>query len=363
MWPCAELHVHIEGTLEVPLLMQLAARNDVALVSQDPAVLRQRYAFTSLQSFLDIYYENLAVLRTEQDFYELACAYLERTAAAGVRHAEIFFDPQSHTERGIPLGTVIFGLSRALSEAPERWGVTGSLILCVLRHLGGEAAADTLREALPFRRHFVGIGLDSSELGFPPSMFQEAFTIAAAEGLHRVAHAGEEGGPDYVWEAIDLLGVERVDHGNRALEDAELMAVLRERRIPLTVCPLSNVALKTGPSDLANHALPVMLDEGLLASIHSDDPAYFGGYLDDNVTALRTAGVLTEDQFGVMAANSVVSSFASDERKSVLLGEIRDYALSAGHPVPELALPGTAATGSVSIVSSAPVSPAPENLA
>ncbi|MGO2658260.1 adenosine deaminase [Mycetocola reblochoni] len=342
MWPSAELHVHIEGTLEVPLLLRLAERNAVELVSSDPEVLQRRYAFDSLQSFLDLYYENLAVLRTEQDFYELCSAYLERAARAGVRHAEIFFDPQSHTERGVPLGTVVFGLSRAIGEAQERWGMTASLILCLLRHLGGEAASDMIRAALPFRRHFVGVGLDSSELGFPPSLFQEAFAIAAAEGLHRVAHAGEEGGPDYVWEALDLLGVERVDHGNRALEDAELMAVLRERRIPLTVCPLSNLALKTAPDELADHALPVMLDEGLLASVHSDDPAYFGGYLDDNIAALRAAGVLTEEQFGVLAANSIVSSFASAERKAELLAEVRAHALALGVAVPAAARRGAA---------------------
>ncbi len=330
MWPSAELHVHVEGTLEVPLLMQLARRNDVALVSTDEAELRARYRFASLQPFLDVYYENLAVLRTEEDFFDLANAYLKRASAAGVRHAEIFFDPQSHTGRGVPLRSVILGLSQATEEAPERWGMSADLILSFLRHLGGEAAVGTLREALPYRDHFIGVGLDSSEQGFPPSLFQDAYQIAASEGLHRVAHAGEEGGPDYVWEALDLLDVERIDHGNRALEDAELVASLRETQVPLTVCPLSNLALHTAPSDLADHPLAVMLDEGLMVSIHSDDPAYFGGYLDDTVTALRAAEVVSEDQLRVLAVNSIRSSFASEDHKADLLTEVEEYGRAHG---------------------------------
>ncbi|WP_261165675.1 adenosine deaminase [Microbacterium sp. Marseille-Q6965] len=330
MWPTAELHVHIEGTLEVPLLLTLAQRNDIALPSHDAAVLRARYEFSCLQDFLDVYYDNLAVLVHERDFADLALAYLQRAATAGVRRAEIFFDPQSHTSRGVAMGTVVRGLSRGIEQARELYGIDGALILCFLRHLGGDAAVATLREALPLREHFIGVGLDSSEVGFPPSLFREAFEIAAAEGLHRVAHAGEEGGPDYVWEALDVLGVERIDHGNRALEDAELMAVLRHRQIPLTVCPLSNVALRTASADLAEHPLPVMLDEGLLVSVHSDDPAYFGGYVDDNVAALRSAGVVSEATAGRLAANAVMSSFLDGDAKARLLDEVRAYGAARG---------------------------------
>lgn len=338
MWPTAELHVHIEGTLEVPLLLRLAERNGVRLPTTDAEALRSRYAFSRLQDFLDVYYEHLDVLRTEEDFAELVVSYLERAAASGVRRAEIFFDPQSHTARGIPMGVVIRGLSSGLERGREAFGVDGALILCFLRHLGGEAALATLEEALAYRDAFIGVGLDSSEVGFPPSLFSAAFERAAEEGLRRVAHAGEEGGPDYVWEALDVLGVERVDHGNRALEDAELMAALRQRGVPVTVCPLSNLALRTAPPDLAEHPLPVMLDEGLLASVHSDDPAYFGGYLDANLAALRAAGVVDEALAGELAANAVASSFLDDAGKEALFAEIRAYAASIGAPVPSRAV-------------------------
>lgn len=334
MWPTAELHVHIEGTLEVPLLLRLAERNGVALPTTDEDELRARYAFGSLQDFLDLYYANLDVLRTEDDFRELTLAYLERAAASGVRRAEIFFDPQSHTARGIAMGTVIAGLSAGIEQGRRDHGVDGALILCFLRHLGGEAALATLEEALAFRDAFIGVGLDSSEVGFPPSLFSAAFERAAAEGLHRVAHAGEEGGPDYVWEALDVLGAERIDHGIRALEDAELMAALRQRAVPITVCPLSNRALRAAPHDLAEHPLPVMFDEGLVVSVHSDDPAYFGGYLDANLDALREAGVLDEAMAGEMAANAVASSFLDDDGKRALFAEIRAHAAAIGAPVP-----------------------------
>lgn len=332
VWPTAELHVHIEGTLGGPLIRTLAARNGLPV----PAGADGGAPFGSLQDFLDVYYANLDVLRTEQDFHDLAEAYLVRAAAAGVRRAEIFFDPQSHTTRGVPLAEVVHGLARALDAAPERHGISGALILCFLRHLGPDAAMATLEEALPLREHLLGVGLDSSEVGYPPSLFAAVYERAAAEGLRRVAHAGEEGGPDYVWEALDVLGAERIDHGIRALEDVELVAHLRARQIPLTVCPLSNVALRA-VDDLAAHPIAVMLDEGLLASVHSDDPAYFGGYLDDVQRALVDAGLVTEDQLGVLAANSVVASFLPSAEKAALLAEVRAHALAVGAAVPAAA--------------------------
>ena len=320
-WPTAELHVHVEGTLEADLLIELARRNDVRLPSYDPEVLTARYAFADLQSFLDVYYANLSVLRTEQDFYDLANAYLRRAEQAGVRRAEIFFDPQTHLGNGVPFEAVVRGLDAAIAEAHGR-GISADLILCFLRDLGPEAAMQTLEAALPFRDSFIGVGLDSTEVGYPPSLFTEVYARAAAEGLHRVAHAGEEGGPDYVWEALDLLKVERVDHGNRALEDPALVRRLRDERIPLTVCPLSNVALRTAPSDLAQHPLPAMMEHGLLASVNSDDPAYFGGYVDDNYRAIEAALSLSAAQLATLARNSFVSTFATDAEKASWIAEV-----------------------------------------
>ncbi|TVT15505.1 adenosine deaminase, partial [Amycolatopsis rhizosphaerae] len=245
---------------------------------------------------------------TEADFHDLARAYLVRAAAAGVRRAEIFFDPQAHLANGVPLEAVFAGLSAAVEESAE---VSAELILCFLRDLGAQAAEEMLRAAMPFRERFTGVGLDSAEAGFPPSLFREVFRRAAAEGLHRVAHAGEEGGPDYVWEALDVLGAERIDHGIRAMEDPVLVGRLRDERIPLTVCPLSNVALNVVPS-LAAHPLPAMLEEGLLVSVNSDDPAYFGGYADDNFAAVEREFALDEDALALLARNSFDSSFASE---------------------------------------------------
>ena len=321
IWPTAELHVHVEGTLEADLLIELARRNDVRLPSYDPDVLTARYAFADLQSFLDVYYSNLSVLRTEQDFYDLASAYLRRAGQAGVRRAEIFFDPQTHLGNGVPFEAVIGGLDAAIAAARGS-GISADLILCFLRDLGADAAMQTLEAALPFRDSFIGVGLDSTEVGYPPSLFTEVYARAAAEGLHRVAHAGEEGGPDYVSEALDLLKVERVDHGNRALEDPALVRRLRDERIPLTVCPLSNVALRTAPSDLAQHPLPVMMAEGLLVSINSDDPAYFGGYVDDNYRAIEAALSLSAAQLATLARNSFVSTFATDAEKASWIAEV-----------------------------------------
>ncbi|NBE96073.1 adenosine deaminase [Nonomuraea sp. KC401] len=312
MRPKAELHLHIEGTLEPELVVELARRNRIerpAFDVFDVEAVRARNDFADLRSFLDVYYDNLAVLRTEEDFYDLAAAYLRRAAAQGVRHAEIFFDPQAHTSRGVPLEAVFGGLSAALRDGE----VPAALILCFLRDRGAEEAERTLRAALPFREQFIGVGLDSAEVGYPPSLFRRVFDIAAAEGLHRVAHAGEEGGPDYVWEALDVLGVERVDHGIRAMEDPQLVARLREERIPLTVCPLSNVRLGVVPS-LRDHILPAMLDEGLVVTVNSDDPAYFGGYVEDNYEALRRELGMTGEQLDRIAAGSFAAAFAYDPR-------------------------------------------------
>jgi adenosine deaminase len=321
MLPLAELHLHIEGTLESDLLVRLARRNDVPLPSYDPAELTARYAnFGDLQQFLDVYYANLAVLRTEEDFHDLATAYLARAAAAGVRRVEMFCDPQTHLRNGVPVAAVFGGLGAALAGA-RRDGLSADLIVCFLRDLGGDAAEELLRQALPFREHFIGVGLDSAEVGWPPRLFRSAYAIAAAEGLHRVAHAGEEGGPDYVREALDVLGVERIDHGNRALEDPDLVARLRDERVPLTVCPLSNVALK-GVRRIEDHPLPRMLELGLVATVNSDDPAYFGGGIDANVAALREALGMTDDDLAVLAANSFEAAFVGEADRTRWLAEL-----------------------------------------
>ncbi|GAA2264973.1 adenosine deaminase [Nonomuraea roseoviolacea subsp. roseoviolacea] len=311
MRPKAELHLHIEGTLEPELVVELARRNGVERPTFDTEEIRARYDFADLQSFLDIYYDNMAVLRTEQDFHDLAAAYLRRAEEQGVRHAEIFFDPQAHLTRGVPLEAVFSGLSAALGDSP----VSSALILCFLRDRGAEEAEAVLRAALPFREQFIGVGLDSAEVGHPPSLFRRVFDIAAGEGLRRVAHAGEEGGPDYVWEALDVLKVERVDHGIRSMEDPELVARLREERIPLTVCPLSNVRLRVVPT-LREHILPAMLDEGLMVTVNSDDPAYFGGYVEDNYRALRDELGMTDEQLDRIARNSFEASFVPVDASS-----------------------------------------------
>jgi adenosine deaminase len=316
MLPVAELHLHIEGTLEPELLVRLAARNDVALPTTDVAALRAQYTFDSLQAFLDLYYANLQVLQHEQDFYDLARAYLTRAAAAGVRRAEIFFDPQTHQSNNVPLAAVFGGLTAALADGQRDHGISADLILCFLRDHGPDAAAETLRAALPFRDQFIGVGLDSAEIGYPPALFTRVYQLAAAEGLRLVAHAGEEGGPDAVREALDLLHVERVDHGVRSMEDPGLVAELRDRQTALTVCPLSNVALRV-VDNLGQHPLPAMLDANLLACVNSDDPAYFGGYVDDNLAAVRAAFSLDDAALAGLARNSFDACFAnvSDKRR------------------------------------------------
>jgi adenosine deaminase len=321
MLPVAELHVHIEGTLEPELLVQLAARNGTSMPTRAVAELRAAYRFDSLQSFLTLYYANLRVLQVEQDFYDLAGAYLARAAAAGVRRAEIFFDPQTHLANGVPLEAVFGGLTAALADGARDHGISADLILCFLRDLGADAAGEVLRACLPFRDRFIGVGLDSAEVGYPPVLFRPVYQLAAAEGLRLVAHAGEEGGPDYVREALDELRVERVDHGVRSMEDPGLVARLRDERIALTVCPLSNVALRVVPA-LGDHMLPAMLDAGLLATVNSDDPAYFGGYVDDNLDAVRAVFGYDDARLAALARNSFEACFAPEADKRAWQAEV-----------------------------------------
>ena len=312
--PKAELHLHIEGTLEPELMLELAERNQVSLPYPDVDAVRRAYVFDDLQSFLDIYYAGCAVLITEQDFYDLTAAYLSRAADQGVRHAEIFFDPQTHTERGIAFETVITGIHRALEDGLADPGISSRLILSFLRHLSGEAALDTLEEAQPFASWIAAVGLDSSEVGNPPSKFSAAFRRAQELGLSAVAHAGEEGPPEYIWEALDLLGARRIDHGVRCLEDDRLVERLVEERIPLTVCPLSNVKLRVFPS-VREHNILALLGRGLLVTVNSDDPAYFGGYVADNLSAVADAFDLAEVDIALLARNSFRASFLDDATK------------------------------------------------
>ncbi|SDZ09632.1 adenosine deaminase [Herbiconiux ginsengi] len=317
--PFCELHVHIEGTLEPATIFELAAAKDIRLPYADEAELAALYDFSDLQSFLDLYYANMQVLQTEDDFEALGAAYLRRAGAAGVVHAEMFVDPQAHSVRGIPESVVLAGLHRAIAAVGAETGITASIIVCVLRDQPVDSAERMLDRVLESGFAIEGIGLDSAEVGYPPSLFRSVFERARAAGLHAVAHAGEEGPASYVWEALDVLGVERVDHGNRALDDAALVARLAADRIPLTLCPLSNVRLRVIPS-IAEFPLRRMLDTGILVTINSDDPAYFGGYLDDNLRALRGAFDLGGDVLGLLARNSVEASFLAPARKHALLG-------------------------------------------
>ncbi len=302
--PKAELHLHLEGSLEPELLFALAARNKVALPWPDVETLRKAYAFNNLQEFLDIYYQGADVLRTEQDFYDLTWAYLQKCRAQNVVHTEPFFDPQTHTDRGIPFQVVIDGISAALKDGREQLNISSGLILCFLRHLPEEQAQKTLDAALAHRDAFVAVGLDSSEKGHPPRDFQRVFERALAEGFSTVAHAGEEGPPEYIWEALDLLKVSRIDHGVRAAEDPQLMQRLIDEQIPLTVCPLSNIKLCVF-DDMRSHNILDMLEQGVKVTVNSDDPAYFGGYVTENYHALYESLGMTPEQARLLAANSL----------------------------------------------------------
>ena len=325
--PKAELHVHIEGTLEPEMMFDFARRNQVPLRFGSVEEVRAAYEFTDLQSFLDIYYEGAGVLLTEQDFFDLTYAYLENAARDNVRRAEIFFDPQTHTARGIPFATVITGITRALDEGRTRLGISSGLIMCFLRHLSAESANHTLEQALPFRKDLIAVGLDSSEVGNPPERFDAVFAHARREGLLVVAHAGEEGPPDYIWSALDGLHARRIDHGVRADEDPALLLRLAEERIPLTMCPLSNVKLRVFAS-LSDHNLRELLDRGLVVTINSDDPAYFGGYINDNYLAAATALNLTKEELAALAANSFEAAFVRTEERRSYLAELDEYVSS-----------------------------------
>ncbi len=321
--PKAELHLHIEGTLEPELMFELARRNAVSLPYASVQALRAAYDFSDLQSFLDIYYAGASVLRTRQDFTDLAWAYFERAKRDNVRHAEIFFDPQTHTARGIAFATVIEGFTAAARRASAELGISSAFILCFLRHLPEEDAFATLEEALPFRDHFIGVGLDSSERGHPPSKFARVFARSRALGLHAVAHAGEEGPPEYIREALDLLGAERIDHGVRCLEDEELTRRLARDRIALTVCPLSNVKLRVFPT-LRGHNLARLLRAGLTVTVNSDDPAYFGGYVNENFVATFEALGLDAGHARALARASFEASFLDASAKARHLDAVEE---------------------------------------
>ncbi len=322
--PKAELHLHIEGSLEPELLFAIAARNGVELPYASVEALRAAYDFGNLQEFLDLYYQGMNVLRVERDFYDLTWAYLERARAEAVLHAEIFFDPQAHTSRGVAFSTVIEGITSALEDGRDRLGIGSRLILCFLRDRSAESALATFEEALPHKHRIVAVGLDSAECGHPPSKFEAVFARARAEGFLTVAHAGEEGPPEYVAEALDLLRVARIDHGNRALEDRALTARLARDAVPLTVCPLSNLKLKV-VDDLADHPLKVMLEAGLLATVNSDDPAYFGGYVNANYRAVQVALGLSRDDLARLARNSFEAAFLDVEEKRTLIARLDAY--------------------------------------
>lgn len=329
--PKAELHMHIEGSLEPELIFALAQRNQIPLAYDSVEALRAAYAFTDLQSFLDIYYAGASVLLHEQDFYDMARAYLDRAVADNVVHTEIFFDPQTHTERAVAMETVINGLYRACRDAQIEQGISSSLILSFLRHLSEESALQTLEAALPLRDRFIGVGLDSSELGNPPEKFARVFARCKQLGLRLVAHAGEEGPPAYIWGALDVLNVERIDHGVQSEQDALLMQRLVKEQIPLTVCPLSNLKLCV-IKDLADHNLPRLLAAGLKVMINSDDPAYFGGYVNENYTQLFAATGMGASEAYQLARNSLEASFASEAQKQEWIARLdevfREYALA-----------------------------------
>ena len=332
--PKAELHLHIEGTLEPELMLALAERNRITLPFRSVDEVQRAYQFTHLQSFLDIYYAGTRVLLHEQDFYDLTWAYLQRAQAQNVRHAEIFFDPQTYTARGVPFATVINGIHQALQDAREQFGLSTRLIMCFLRHLSAAAALETLQQALPFQDWLIGVGLDSSELGHPPEKFTEVFAKARAAGFLAVAHAGEEGPPAYIWQALQQLKVVRIDHGVRCEADGRLLATLRAEQVPLTVCPLSNVKLRVFET-LADHNLKRLLDHGLCVTVNSDDPAYFGGYITENFLAVQRALQLTQQDIYRLARHAFQAAFLPAAEKQRFLNELEQYVADAAPEDPE----------------------------
>ncbi len=322
--PKAELHIHIEGSLEPKLMLELATRNGLRLPFRDLEEVHKAYEFSDLQSFLDIYYQSARVLISEDDFYDLTLAYLKTAHSQNIRHSEIFFDPQAHTNRGIAFETVITGIHRAMLDAQQQLGISSKLIMCFLRHLSAEAAMTTLRQALPFRDQIVAVGLDSSEVGHPPEKFTKVFERAREEGFFTVAHAGEEGPPEYIWQALDLLKASRIDHGVRCVEDPKLVARLAADQTPLTVCPLSNVKLRVFPT-IEQHNLKQLLDHDLCATVNSDDPAYFGGYVTENYLAVEEALNLDRGDIYRLAKNSFQAAFLSQPEKQKLLDELEEY--------------------------------------
>lgn len=320
--PKAELHVHIEGTFEPELMFEIAQRNHIDIPYQSVEEIKQAYNFHNLQSFLDIYYAGTNVLVNERDFYDLAWAYFKKCAEDRVVHTEIFFDPQTHTERGVAFEIVLNGLKRACADAKEQLGISSELIMCFLRHLSEEDAFKTLEQALPYKSDIIAVGLDSSEVGHPPSKFERVFEKAREEGFLVVAHAGEEGPPEYVWEALDLLKVNRIDHGVRSEEDPALMQRLIQEKMPLTVCPLSNLKLCV-VDDMKQHNIRRLLQQGVQVTVNSDDPSYFGGYMNDNFVAIQEALDLSQDELKQLAINSFEASFIADEQKQKWIEEIK----------------------------------------
>ena len=323
--PKAELHVHIEGTFEPELMFEIAQRNQISIPYKSVEEIRNAYEFSNLQDFLDIYYAGAGVLQTERDFYDLTWHYLKKSHEQHVRLTEIFFDPQTHTERGIQFDIVVNGITKALKDGKDKLGIESQLIMCFLRHLDEKSAFDTLESALKHKDKIIGVGLDSSEVGHPPSKFQRVFEKAHSEGFLTVAHAGEEGPAEYVWEALELLQVSRVDHGNNSLNDPKLIQILAEKRMPLTVCPLSNFKLQVVPN-LDLHPIRRMLELGLCATINSDDPAYFGGYMNENYLALEKHLKLTKDEIVTLTKNAFEASFVSSDKKQMFLEKVERFA-------------------------------------
>jgi len=331
--PKAELHLHIEGTFEPELMFVIAERNQIKLKYNSVDELKAAYNFNNLQEFLDIYYNGANVLIEERDFYELTWAYLQKIHSQNVLHTEVFFDPQTHTSRGILFHKVISGIHRALEDGREKLGISSRLILSFLRHLSEESAFQTLEEALPYKAWITAVGLDSSETGHPPVKFEKVFAKAREDGFLTLAHAGEEGPPEYVWEALNILGVSRIDHGNRSLENPQLIAELVKRKMPLTICPLSNLKLKV-VTDMTQHPLAEMLEKGIMATINSDDPAYFGGYMNENYIVVAEALKLSKVQIVGLAKNSFAASFLEDETKKEMIEKIEAYyQMQNGHDI------------------------------